>query len=60
MSWQSFLQPCTHPADGAAVDRAAASALGLQTIVSIPVDVGGQITDVIEVASRQTASKQVA
>lgn len=52
MSGKTFVQTCIDdlPAD-AVVDRAAAAALGLQTIVSIPVGIGGRITHVLVLAS---------
>jgi len=55
MSGQTFVQTCIDdlPAE-AVVDRAAAATLGLQTIVSRPVGIGGRITHVLALASSQT------
>jgi PAS domain S-box-containing protein len=54
MNGQRFVQTCIDdlPAE-AVVDRAAAAALGLQTVVSMPVGVGGRITHVLALVSSQ-------
>jgi PAS domain S-box-containing protein len=55
MRGQTFVQTCIDdlPAE-AVVDRTAAAALGLQTIVSIPVGIGGRITHVLALTSSQS------
>jgi PAS domain S-box-containing protein len=55
MRGQTFVQTCIDdlPAE-AVVDRTAAAALGLQTIVSIPVGIGGRITHVLALVSSQS------
>lgn len=55
MSGKTFVQTRIDdlPAE-AAVDRAAATALGLQTIVSIPVGIGGRVTHVLVLASSRS------
>lgn len=55
MSGKMFVQTCIDdlPAE-AVVDRAAAAALGLQTIVSIPVGIGGRISHVLALVSSRS------
>ena len=55
MHGKTFVQTCIDdlPAD-AAVDRAAAATLDLQTIVSIPVGIGGRTTHVLALVSSQS------
>ena len=55
MQGKAFVQTCIDdlPVE-AVIDRAAAAALGLQTIVSIPVGIGGRITHVLALASSQS------
>jgi len=54
MSGQRFVQTCIDdlPAE-AAVDREAAAALGLQTVVSMPIGIGGRTTHVLALVSSQ-------
>lgn len=55
MQGKAFVQTCIDdlPVE-AAIDRAAATALGLQTIVSIPVGIGRRITHVLALASSKS------
>ena len=55
MNGKTFVQTCIDdlPAE-AVVDRAAAAALNLQTIVSIPVGIGGRTTHVLALVSSQS------
>jgi PAS domain S-box-containing protein len=54
MRGQRFVQTCIDdlPSD-AVLDRAAAAALGLQTVVSLPVGIGGHVTHVLALVSSQ-------
>ena len=57
MNGRTFVQTCIDdlPTE-AVVDRAGAAALNLQTIVSIPVGIGGRITHVLALVSSQSVS----
>ena len=55
MSGKTFVQTCIDDLPAEAVsDREASAALGLQTIVSIPVGIGGQTTHVLALVSSQS------
>lgn len=55
MQGKAFVQTCIDdlPAE-AVIDRAAAAALGLQTVVSIPVGIGGRVTHVLALVSSRS------